>query len=100
MEFAICFKGFVQPDRARYLVRQAEDAGFTYCWFYDSHILWRESFMAIGMRDGVLGEPVMDELRGVIRGCPEPMKLSEAGHFVQEYGEPVARSALESFGIA
>ena len=49
MEFAICFKGFVQPDRARYLVRQAEDAGFTYCWFYDSHILWRESFMAMAM---------------------------------------------------
>ena len=49
MEFALCFKGTMQPDRARYLVRQAEDAGFTYCWFYDSHILWRESFMAIAM---------------------------------------------------
>ena len=49
MEFGICFKGFVQPDRARYLVRQAEEAGFSYCWFYDSHILWRESFMAIAM---------------------------------------------------
>ena len=49
MEFGICFKGFVQPNRARYLVRQAEEAGFTYCWFYDSHILWRESFMAIAM---------------------------------------------------
>ena len=44
MEFAICFKGFVQPDRAKALVRLAESAGFTYCWFYDSHILWRESF--------------------------------------------------------
>ena len=49
MEFALCFKGTMQPDRARYLVRQAEDAGFTYCWFYDSHILWRESFMAMAM---------------------------------------------------
>ena len=49
MDFAICFKGTMQPDRARYLVRQAEDAGFTYCWFYDSHILWRESFMAMAM---------------------------------------------------
>jgi alkanesulfonate monooxygenase SsuD/methylene tetrahydromethanopterin reductase-like flavin-dependent oxidoreductase (luciferase family) len=44
MEFGITFKGFVEPNRARALVRQAENAGFTYCWFYDSHILWRESF--------------------------------------------------------
>lgn len=49
MEFGICFKGFVEPDRARALVRQAENAGFTYCWFYDSHILWRESFVAMAM---------------------------------------------------
>ena len=47
MEFGICFKGFVEPERARALVRQAENAGFTYCWFYDSHILWRESFVAM-----------------------------------------------------
>ena len=49
MEFAICFKGFVSPDRARYLVRQAEAGGFDYCWFYDSHILWRDSFVAMAM---------------------------------------------------
>jgi probable F420-dependent oxidoreductase len=49
MEFGITFKGFVSPDRARYLVRQAETAGFDYCWFYDSHILWRESFVAMAM---------------------------------------------------
>ncbi|SLN70584.1 TIGR03842 family LLM class F420-dependent oxidoreductase [Roseisalinus antarcticus] len=49
MEFGICFKGFVEPERARALVRQAENAGFTYCWFYDSHILWRESFIAMAM---------------------------------------------------
>jgi len=49
MEFGITFKGFVSPDRARNLVRQAEAAGFTYCWFYDSHILWRESFVAMAM---------------------------------------------------
>lgn len=58
-----------------------------------------QSVMAVGMRDGVLGGPVMDELRAMIRGCPEPMRLEEAGHFVQEYGEPVARRALEEFGI-
>jgi|TARA_B110000003_G_C16615740_1_gene521221 probable F420-dependent oxidoreductase len=49
MEFGICFKGFVEPVRARALVRQAENAGFTYCWFYDSHILWRESYIAMAM---------------------------------------------------
>lgn len=27
----------------------AEEAGFDYCWFYDSHILWRESFVAMAM---------------------------------------------------
>jgi probable F420-dependent oxidoreductase len=49
MEFGITFKGFVSPDRARALVRQAETAGFSYCWFYDSHILWRECYPAIAM---------------------------------------------------
>ncbi|KZK85500.1 Phthiodiolone/phenolphthiodiolone dimycocerosates ketoreductase [Pseudovibrio sp. Ad46] len=49
MDFGICFKGFVEPERAKALVRQAENAGFKYCWFYDSHILWRESFVAMAM---------------------------------------------------
>lgn len=49
MEFGITFKGFVSPNRARNLVIQAEEAGFDYCWFYDSHILWRESFVAMAM---------------------------------------------------
>ena len=41
MDFGICFKGEMEPDRMKAVVRQAENAGFTYCWFYDSHILWR-----------------------------------------------------------
>lgn len=49
MEFGICFKGVVGPDRARYLVRQAETGGFDYCWFYDSHILWRDCYAPIAM---------------------------------------------------
>jgi pimeloyl-ACP methyl ester carboxylesterase len=59
---------------------------------------WRgESFMAIGLRDPVLGKPVMEELRRTIRGCPPPLELPEAGHFVQEWGEPIARAALAAF---
>jgi len=44
MEFGICFKGTLSPEKARYLVRQAEHGGFDYCWFYDSHILWRDCY--------------------------------------------------------
>jgi len=62
---------------------------------------WRgESFMAIGLRDPVLGKPVMEELRGVIRGCPPALEIPEAGHFVQEWGEPIARAALAAFGLS
>jgi pimeloyl-ACP methyl ester carboxylesterase len=61
---------------------------------------WRgESFMAIGLRDPVLGKPVMEELRRTIRGCPPPLELPEAGHFVQEWGAPVAQAALAAFGL-
>jgi pimeloyl-ACP methyl ester carboxylesterase len=59
---------------------------------------WRgESFMAVGAADPVLGEPAMLRLREIIRGCPPPMVLKEAGHFVQEWGEEVARAALMAF---
>ena len=62
---------------------------------------WRgASFMAIGLRDPVLGKSVMEELRATIRGCPPALELPEAGHFVQEWGEPVARAALAAFGSA
>ena len=60
---------------------------------------WRgQSFMAIGLRDPVLGKPVMEELRATIRGCPPALEIPEAGHFVQEWGEPIARAALAAFG--
>jgi pimeloyl-ACP methyl ester carboxylesterase len=65
-------------------------------WWHDA---WRgKSFMAIGAADPVLGPPVMLPLRDVIRGCPPPLMLDEAGHFVQEWGEEVARAALQAFG--
>lgn len=58
------------------------------------------SFMAVGMKDPVLGPPVMATLRQHIRGCPPPMEIAEGGHFVQEWGEPIARAALDAFGLA
>lgn len=56
-----------------------------------------ETFMAVGAQDPVLGLPVMSQLQRAIRGCPEPMVLEDAGHFVQEWGADVARAALASF---
>jgi haloalkane dehalogenase len=59
---------------------------------------WRgKSFMAIGAADPVLGEPPMSRLREIIRGCPPPLVLKEAGHFVQEWGEEIAPAALKAF---
>ena len=55
------------------------------------------TFMAVGVQDPVLGPKIMARVRMMIRGCPEPMLIEEAGHFVQESGEAVARAALASF---
>lgn len=57
-----------------------------------------ESFMAIGMQDPVLGPSAMHMLGKQIKGCPEPMELEEAGHFVQEWGNIIAPAALKHFG--
>lgn len=57
-----------------------------------------DTFMAVGAADPVLGPPAMERLRAQIRNCPEPMVIEDAGHFVQEWGEPVARAALQAFG--
>jgi len=56
---------------------------------------WRgRTLMAVGQADPVLGEPVMARLRECIHGCPPPMLLPQAGHFTQEWGEPIAREVL------
>lgn len=56
-----------------------------------------QSMMAVGALDPVLGLPVMEGLRETIRGCPAPMVLPQAGHFVQEHGEAIAREAVGYF---
>jgi haloalkane dehalogenase len=62
---------------------------------------WREdwsgqSFMAVGAK--APDADTMYALRSQIRGCPQPLVLSEAEHFVPEWGEPIARAALQAFG--
>jgi pimeloyl-ACP methyl ester carboxylesterase len=57
---------------------------------------WRgETFMAVGAKDPLLGPPAMNALRKIIRGCPEPWMHAEGGHFLQEWGDEVAREALK-----
>ena len=62
---------------------------------------WRgQSFMAVGMKDPVLGPSAMVTLRNQIRGCPAPLEIAEGGHFVQEWGEEIAHAALKAFSAA
>jgi tRNA(adenine34) deaminase len=63
---------------------------------------WRErwqgqALMAVGAQDPVLGLPVMRQLQQMIKGCPEPVVLPDAGHFVQEQGAAIAESAVALF---
>ena len=59
---------------------------------------WKgDAFMAIGAKDQVLGPPVMQALRKIIRKCPEPYLHAEGGHFLQEWGDDVAREALKQW---
>ena len=55
------------------------------------------SFLVAGAQDPVLGVPAMERLRGIVRGAPPPLVLADAGHFVQESGDIVARAALAAF---
>jgi len=65
---------------------------------------WRErwagaSFMAVGMQDPVLGPPAMAALARTIRGCPPALEVAEGGHFLQEWGAPIAQAALRHFRL-
>jgi len=59
---------------------------------------WKgESFMAVGATDPVLGPPVMNALRRIIRNCPEPYVHAKGGHFLQEWGEDIASEVLKKW---
>lgn len=55
-----------------------------------------QTFMAVGMRDPVLGPPVMADVASNIRNCPPPLEVADGGHFLPEWGEAVAVAALEA----
>ena len=58
-----------------------------------------DTFMAVGMKDEMLGPPVMAHMQQMIKGCPPPLEIDDAGHFVQEHGTLVAKQALAAFGL-
>jgi haloalkane dehalogenase len=77
-----------QDDPGAALSRQAR------AWLRTS---WRgETFMAVGAQDPVLGVPVMQALRGWIRGAPEPVLIGNGGHFLQEWGDEVMDAWLRT----
>ncbi|HEY3135565.1 MAG TPA: TIGR03842 family LLM class F420-dependent oxidoreductase [Blastocatellia bacterium] len=44
LEFAITFKPDMPHERIIALAKQAEAAGFSYGWIFDSHVLWQEPY--------------------------------------------------------
>lgn len=44
MDFGITLKLEMSPARAVALTKQAEAAGFTYGWVFDSHVLWLDPY--------------------------------------------------------
>jgi haloalkane dehalogenase/tRNA(adenine34) deaminase len=56
------------------------------------------TFLATGVQDPVLGVQAARYLHSVVRNSPEPVEYPEGGHFLQEWGDQVARDALRAFG--
>lgn len=59
-----------------------------------------QSMMAVGAQDPVLGVPVMNQLRALIRNCPPAMVIERGGHFLQEHGQAIAEQAVRVFKSA
>jgi probable F420-dependent oxidoreductase len=47
MQFGFTLKPEHTPERTLALTRQAEAAGFTHGWLFDSHVLWREPYVLL-----------------------------------------------------
>ena len=54
-----------------------------------------KSLLACGMQDPVLGPPAMKYMQRQIRNAPALMEVADAGHFTQEWGEPIAEAAIK-----
>jgi probable F420-dependent oxidoreductase len=52
MNFGITIKPDLTIDRIVSLTRQAESAGFTYGWIFDSHVIWMEPFPLLTLMAG------------------------------------------------
>lgn len=88
------FPNFI-PDRPE---RFGAQLGQDSVKFWQQH--WQgESFVAIGMMDEILRNPTNDLACKVIRGCPTPMRIESAGHFLFEWGDQVLQEALKSFDL-
>jgi pimeloyl-ACP methyl ester carboxylesterase len=53
--------------------------------------------MACGATDPVFPPDHMRALAAQSNGCPPPLVIPDAGHFVQERGDIVAAAALDHF---
>ena len=42
MDFGITIKPDISIDRILRLTQQAESAGFSYAWMFDSHVIWKD----------------------------------------------------------
>lgn len=59
---------------------------------------WNGStFMAVGMKDKMLGPEIMGWMCSVIANCTQQFEIAEGGHFVQEFGDLIATEALDYF---
>jgi len=52
MDFGFTLKPEHTVDRTLALTRQAEAAGFTYGWLFDSHVLWRDPYPLLTLMAG------------------------------------------------
>ena len=67
--------------------------------FYRTNCRFRteDIFMAVGMKDPVLGPPVMKKLAKVWKNGCYYYEVTEGGHFTQEWGSEIASLAIDVF---
>lgn len=56
-----------------------------------------KSLLAVGAQDPMLWAEKMQQLEQTIQGCPAIVRLENAGHFVPEWGEQLAKSVIHYF---